>query len=267
MRNALLTGVLASIICGLIGVYIVLKKIVFISGGISHISMGGIGLGYYLGVDPMLVTLPFTIAAALLIGVIKKNIKVYEDTAIGILWALGMALGVIFINLSRGYAPDLFSYLFGNILSVTRQDLLLIAVLSGIVILIVIVFNKEFLMFAFDEEFAEISGVPVKLFYFLFLGLIAITVVTLMKIVGIILVMAFLTLPVATAGLFSAGVKQMMRYAIFFGIVSVLLGLYLSFQFNLASGATIVMTSGVLFALAALGKGFREQRRARRRMA
>src|SRR4030043_230903 len=137
MRNALLAGLLAAIACGIVGVYVVVKKIVFISGGIAHTSFGGIGLGYLIGISPVLSAMFFTIASALGMGLITRKTRLPEDTAIGILWAMGMALGIIFIGLSPGYAPDLFSYLFGNILTVPSSDLILMIVLDAIILAIV----------------------------------------------------------------------------------------------------------------------------------
>ncbi|MGB2583229.1 MAG: metal ABC transporter permease, partial [Dehalococcoidia bacterium] len=195
MRNALYAGLLASVACGIIGVYVVVNRIVFISGGIAHASFGGIGLGYLAGFSPVLGAMVFTLASALGMGIVTKRTNLPEDTAIGILWAMGMALGIIFIGLAPGYAPDLFSYLFGNILTVPFSDLILMIILDFIIAAIVIAFYKEFLALSFDEEFGTVVGIPVERLYLLLLCMIALTVVVLIRVVGIILVIALLTIP------------------------------------------------------------------------
>ncbi len=249
MRNALLAILLASIACGVVGVYVVVKRIVFISGGIAHASFGGIGLGYFLGINPVWGLIPFSITSALVMGLISKRTKIPEDTAIGILWALGVSLGIIFIGLSPGYAPDLFSYLFGNILTVTSADLMVMLVLDLVIIKVVFLFYKEFLALSFDDEFATVVGIPTEKLYLLLLCLIALTVVVLMRVVGIILVIALLTIPAAISKQFTANLKKMMFISVLLSAIFGILGLALSYQFNLASGATIVLVSGIGFIL------------------
>ena len=141
MQNAFIAAVLVSVACGLVGTYVVVKRIVFISGGISHAAFGGIGLGYFLGVNPIIAAIPFSIASAILMGLTSKKIKISEDTAIGILWSLGMAIGIIFINLTPGYVPDLMSYLFGSILTVPVNDLMIMFILDVIIIIMVILMH------------------------------------------------------------------------------------------------------------------------------
>ena len=248
MQNALMAGLLAAVACGIVGVYVVVKKIVFISGGIAHASFGGIGLGYLLGINPVLGAMVFTIASALGIGLVTRRTRLPEDTAIGILWAMGMALGVIFIGLSPGYAPDLFSYLFGNILTVPVSDLILMLILDAVIIIIVFLFYKEFLFLSFDEEFSTVAGMPTERLYLLLLCLVALTVVVLIRVVGIILVIALLTIPAALARQFTHSLKKMMLLAVLAGAVFTFLGLWLSYLLDLASGATIILVSGtVLF--------------------
>ena len=246
MRNALLAGLLAAVACGIVGVYVVVKRVVFISGGIAHASFGGIGLGYLVGISPVLGAIFFTLASALGMGLVTRRTKLPEDTAIGILWAMGMALGIIFISLSPGYAPDLFSYLFGNILTVPLSDLLLMLALDAIIVIIVIALYKEFLTLSFDEEFGTVVGVPVEALYLLLLCIIALTVVVLIRVVGIILVIALLTIPAALARQFTQDLRKMMLLAILFGAVFTFGGLWLSFVLDLASGATIVLLSGTV---------------------
>ncbi len=259
MRNALLAILLASIACGIVGVYVVVKRIVFISGGIAHASFGGIGLGYFLGINPVWGLIPFSITSALVMGLISKRTKIPEDTAIGILWALGVSLGIIFIGLSPGYAPDLFSYLFGNILTVTSADLMVMLVLDLVIIKVVFLFYKEFLALSFDDEFATVVGIPTEKLYLLLLCLIALTVVVLMRVVGIILVIALLTIPAAISKQFTANLKKMMFISVLLSVLFGMLGLALSYQFNLASGATIVIVSGISFILSWLYKIIEEK--------
>ncbi len=246
MRNALLAGLLASVACGVVGAYVVTKKMVFISGGIAHAAFGGIGLGYLAGISPVLGALFFTLAAALSMGLVTRKTKLPEDTAIGIMWAMGMALGVVFIGLSPGYAPDLFSYLFGSILTVPHSDLLLMLVLDAVIVGMVLVLYKELLALSFDEEFSTVLGVPVTALYLLLLGMIALTVVLLIRVVGNILVIALLTIPAALARQFTHDLRKMMLLAVLFGAIFTFGGLWLSYVFDLASGATIILLSGAV---------------------
>jgi zinc transport system permease protein len=249
MRNALLTGLLASVACGVVGVYVVVKRIVFISGGIAHASFGGIGLGYLLGVSPVLGATGFTLASALGMGLITRRTRLPEDTAIGILWAMGMAMGVVFVGLAPGYAPDLFTYLFGNILTVPASDLIVMLVLDAVVVGLVVAFYKEFLAVSFDEEFSTVVGVPVQGLYLLLLCMVALTVVVLIRVVGIILVIALLTMPAALAKQHTYDIRKMMLLASLFGAGFTLGGLWLSFELDVASGATIILLGGTVLLL------------------
>jgi zinc transport system permease protein len=249
MQNALMAGLLASVACGIIGVYVVVKRIVFISEGIAHASFGGIGLGYLAGFSPVTGALIFAVASALGIGTVTRKTRLAEDTAIGILLTMGMALGIIFIGLAPGYAPDLFSYLFGNILTVPKSDLVLMLALDVIIIGIVAALYKEFLAVTFDEEFGTVVGVPVDILYLLLLCMIGLTVVLLIRVVGIILVVALLTIPTALARQFTYNLLKMMLLATLFGMIFTFGGLWLSYEFDVASGATIILLGGtVLFA-------------------
>jgi len=250
MQHALIAGVLASVICGIIGVYVVLKRIVFISGGIAHFSFGGIGLGYYLGINPLISTLAFSILAAITIGASKRHIDLQEDTTIGILWAVGMATGVLFIGMSKGYAVNLFSYLFGNILAVSRFDLMLMTALSAFIIVSVALLFKEFLILTFDEEYAAIVGIRTQALSIFLLCLIALSIVVMIKIVGVILVIALLTIPASIGRLFSKTVKRMMVISTLCGILLTTTGLVVSYYTDLASGATIVLLSAAAFVAA-----------------
>jgi zinc transport system permease protein len=249
MRNALMAGLLAAVACGVVGVYVVVKRIVFISGGIAHASFGGIGLGYFLGISPIIGALVFSLASGLAIGGITRKTRLPADTAIGILWAIGMALGVIFINLTPGYAPDLMSYLFGNILTVPMSDIILMLVLDGVIIGIIAAYYKEYLILSFDEEYATAIGMPVERLYLLLLAMIALTVVVLIRVVGMILVIALLTFPAAMARQFTHNMKKMMFLSVLFGFLFTLGGLWLSYELKLPSGATIILLGGVVLAI------------------
>ena len=246
MQNALYAGLLASVACGVIGVYVVVNRIVFISGGIAHSSFGGIGLGYLAGFSPVLGALLFTVASALGMGLVVRRTKLPEDTAIGILWAIGMALGILFIGLAPGYAPDLFTYLFGNILIVSFSDVVLMIVLDAVIVALVIGLYKELLALSFDKEFGTVTGVPVERLYLLLLCMIALTVVMLIRVVGIILVIALLTIPATMARQFTRDLRKMMVLSVFFGAVFTIGGLWLSYVFDVASGATIIIFAGTV---------------------
>jgi zinc transport system permease protein len=250
MRNALLAALLSSVACGIIGSYVVVKKIGFISGGIAHTAFGGVGLGYYLGINPLLGVIPFSLAAALAIGLLSKKAKVAEDTAIGTFWAIGMAVGVIFIGLKPGYAPDLFSYLFGNILTVPSSDLWMIMLLDLLIIAVVWLLSKEFLAISFDEEYAAVSGLKTTVLYLVMLCLIALTVVVMVRVVGIVMVIALLTIPAAIARMFSRSLPGMMIQAVALSAVFSITGLWLSYLLDIASGATIILVAGFSFLFA-----------------
>jgi zinc transport system permease protein len=249
MRNALLAGLLAAIACGIVGVYVVVKRIVFISGGIAHASFGGIGMGYFLGINPIIGALVFSLASGLAIGGITRRTRLPADTAIGALWAIGMALGVVFIALTPGYAPDLMSYLFGNILTVPLSDILLMLALDAVIIGIVIAFYKEYLILSFDEEYATAIGMPVEKLYLLLLAMIALTVVVLIRVVGMILVIALLTFPAAMARQFTHNMRTMILLSVILGFFFALGGLWLSYVLKLPSGATIILLGGTALAM------------------
>lgn len=249
MQKAFMAALLVSVACGIVGTYVVIKRIVSLSGAISHAAFGGVGLGYFLGVNPVLAAIPFSILSALSMGVVKQKVKVSEDTAIGILWSVGMALGIIFINLTPGYAPDLFSYLFGSILTVSVTDLLIMLILDLIIIAIVFLFQREFLAISFDEEFSKVVGIPAEFIYMLLLALVALSVVVLIKVVGVILVIALLTIPAAISKQYTAKMGKLMFLSIIVGMVLTSVGLILSYVFNMSSGATIVLVLGAGFAL------------------
>jgi zinc transport system permease protein len=247
MRNALLAALLSSIACGIIGSYVVVRKIGFISGGIAHTAFGGIGLGYFLGVNPLLGIVPFSLVAAIGIGLLTRKAKMAEDTAISAFWAAGMAIGIILIGLTPGYAPNLFSYLFGNILTVPAADLQLIFLLDLLIGVMVWLFSKEFLAVSFDEEYARVSGLKTVALDLLMLCLIALTIVIMVRVVGIVMVIALLTIPAAVARSFSRTLKGMMLMAIVLSVIFSIIGLWLSWVFDVASGATIILVAALAF--------------------
>ncbi len=249
MRNAFIIALLASVACGIVGVYVVVKRIVFISGGIAHAAFGGIGLGYFIGLDPIICVVPFSIVSALSMGIVSRRTKLPEDTAIGILWATGMALGIVFVALTPGYAPDLFGYLFGNILTVPYSDIILTLALDIVIIAVIALYYHEFEAVAFDEEYATAIGLPAERLYLLLLCLVALTVVALIRVVGIILVIALLTLPPAISRLFSSRMHSMIFLSIAISAAVSISGLFLAYVTDLPSGATIVMLSAVVFML------------------
>lgn len=255
MQKALIAAVLVSVACGVVGSYVVIKRIVSLSGAISHAAFGGVGIGYFLGVNPVLAAIPFSIISAIAIGGVKQITSISEDTSIGILWSVGMAIGVIFINLTPGYAPDLFSYLFGSILTVTNTDLYIMFILDLIIISMVYLFRREFLAVSFDEEFSKVVGLPALLVYMLLLALVALSVVVLIKVVGVILLIALFTIPAAISKQYTYNLKNLMILATILGIILTVIGLILSYIFNLASGATIVMVLATAFGISYYLKG------------
>lgn len=260
MRNALAAGILVSVACGIIGTYIVVNRIVFLAGGISHAAYGGIGLGIFLGVSPVAGAVSFSLAAALAMGVVSRRARQGVDIAIGIMWAMGMALGIILIDMTPGYSADLMSYLFGSILAVPAGDIVLMGALDAIIILTVAALYKEFLAISFDEEFALVVGAPVEPLYLLLLGLVALTAVMAMRVAGLILTIALLTIPAAVSRQFTAHLGKMMGLSSFLGAAFTLAGLWLSYAFDLTPGATIVMVSGAAFAVSALYHALRHRR-------
>ena len=249
MRNALLAGALVSVACGVIGTFVVVNRIVFISGGIAHAAYGGIGLGYFLGFSPVLGAIVFSVASAVGMGVVQRKTRQRADTVIGAMWAIGMALGIILVDLTDGYKADLMSYLFGSILAVPSFDLLIMLVLNLVICALVVLFYKELLAISFDATFATVENVPVDAIYTGLLCLIALTVVMTMRVVGLIMVIALLTMPAAISAQFVKDIKKMMVLASALGVMFTTVGLWLSYFRNLTSGATIIMVSGVAYLL------------------
>ena len=249
MRNALAAGLLVSIACGIIGTYVVINRIVFLSGGIAHAAYGGIGLGYFLGFNPILGAISFSLLSALGMGMVQRKTRERSDTIIGAMWAIGMAVGIILVDLTQGYKADLMSYLFGSILAVPTTDLFLMLGLDIIIVVMVALLYKELLAVSFDETFARIENVPVDAIYMVLVCMIALTVVMMMRVVGLIMVIALLTMPAAISAQFTKDMKKMMFLASGLGILFTTCGLWLSYAFNLTSGASIILVAGVAYVL------------------
>jgi zinc transport system permease protein len=264
--NALFSAVLASVSCGIAGTYIVARRKVFIAGGITHASFGGIGLGYFMGINPVTGGAVFGILSALGIEFIAKKTEIREDSAIGIIWSFGMALGIIFIFLTPGYAPNLMTYLFGNILTVSSSDLFYMLLLCLVLILFFILFYRIILFISFDEDYARSHNVPVQFFSYLLIVLVALVIVLNIRIAGIILVISFLTIPQSTANLFTRDFRRIIFYAIIFGIAGSFLGLYVSFRTNLPSGATIIFIFVIIYLLAWALKALQRLRNIRKQL-
>ncbi len=247
MRNALLAGMLVSIACGIIGTLVVVNRIVFISGGIAHAAYGGIGLAFYMGLPPALGAAMFSFAVSMVMGVVSLKSKQRADTIIGVMWALGMALGIIFIDLTPGYNVDLMSYLFGSILSVPGIDIWFMLLLDIVVLLVVSIFYREFLAISYDEEFSFVVGIPVRTLYFVLLGLIALSVVMIIRVVGLILVIALLSIPPYIAEKYTTSLGKMMIFSSILGMLFTIMGLWFSYRYDFTSGATIIMVAGVAF--------------------
>jgi ABC-type Mn2+/Zn2+ transport system permease subunit len=252
MQRALLASVLIGTVSAVIGVYVVLRGLSFIGAGIAHASFGGVALGFLLGINPTLTAVCFCLLTAWGIAWTSRRAEVKEDTAIGIFFAATMALGILFIGLMEDYNVDLFGYLFGSVLSVTRADLWLSGLLGAGVLLTVGLFFKELLFITFDPEMARVSGLPASALYVLLLSLMALTIVLSIKVVGIILVSALIVIPAAAAYQLTEDFQRMMILAVLIGNFSAIIGLFLSYGLNTASGATMVLMATMVFLLNAL---------------
>lgn len=249
LQNAVISAILASIACGIIGTIVIEKRLTMMSGGIAHTAFGGIGLGYLLGIEPIIGALIFSIAAALGVVTIKRKTNMNTDIPIGLFWSAGMALGIIFISITPGYPPDISTYLFGDILTVSRSNLYVILVLDIILITAIISLFQAFKAYMFDEEFSTVIGIHTKLIESLLFILIALAVVVLIHVVGIVLIMALLTAPPAIARLFTHDLKKVMIYAAMLSIFFCLLGLWISYVLNISSGAAIVLLTNAVYGL------------------
>lgn len=266
MQNALIAGAFASVVAGIIGVVIVEKRLIMMSGGIAHTSYGGVGLGYLLNFEPILGAFAFSILSALGVGLLKRKGGTDSDIVIGLFWSLGMALGIAFIALMPGYPPNPGSYLFGNILSVTRGDLVLIISLTLIVAAVFAMFFNNWKAYLFDEEFAGIRGLPTVLMEFVLLILIAMTVVVLIRMAGIILSLSMLVAPAATAKLLFRTLRGRIAASICLGLGYTVSGLFVSYFTEIGSGAVIVLVSVFCYLTVFLGTAAAARLKRKRRL-
>lgn len=252
LRHALVAGLLAAVACGVIGPFVVVRRIAFLAGGIAHAVLGGMGAAYYFGYSPVAGAAVAAVGAALLVGWIRRAAGAREDTLIGALWAAGMAVGLLFIARTPGYNADLMSYLLGGILAVRPALLGWMAALDLVIVVLVALYYRRLVAASFDGEFATLRGMPVAGLDLLLLVIVSLAVVLLIQVVGLILVMALLTLPAAAGGLWAATLGGMMAGALAVGAFSVVTGLAVSYATDLPAGATIVLTATAVY-VASLG--------------
>jgi zinc transport system permease protein len=264
MVRALVAGVLVSILLSMLGFFVVLRKMSFIGVGIAHAAFGGVALGQLLGVPVFLFASVFSVAAGLGIGAVTRRGKIKEDTAIGIFFAAGMALGVLFLALKPGYTSDIMSYLFGSILAVSAADLWIIGIVALIILTLLTLFFKGFLATSFDAELARASGIPETFLFYLLLGMVSVGIVASIKIVGIVLVSALLVLPAATARQWSRRYGVVLVLSLLFGLAYTVGGLMLSYWLDIPSGAAIVILGVLVFLLSIVFSSMRARRLANR---
>src|SRR4030043_1194073 len=254
MQKALLVGIIVSLISGLISVFVVLRQMSFIGAGISHAAFGGVAIGFFTGINPTITAIFYCIAVAIGIELVSRKGKVSEDVSIGIFFASSMALGIVLVSLSKKYNVDLFGYLFGNILAITDKEVLLSLFVAVLVIGVIVLFLKEIFLITYNEEIARVGGIPVRLINMLFLIALSVSIVISMKIVGIILISALLVIPGATAQLFAKNLYLMIVTSCGEAVLSTILGLFFSYEFDIAPGGSIVLTATALFLTALLFK-------------
>lgn len=253
-QHALLGSLFASIACGIIGTYIVTRRLVFISGGITHASFGGIGIGLYTGISPILGAAIFSVLSAFGVEWLSKRKDMREDSAIAVFWTFGMAVGIIFSFLAPGFTPDLSTFLFGNILTITLSDIWMLAILSLVLIGFFTCFLTTIIYIAFDREYARSQRIPVRLFEYILIMFIALTIVSCLRMIGIVLVISLLTLPQMTSNLFTHSFKKIIFMSIGIGFMSCIGGLLLSYQLQVPSGASIIFFSILVYAFCKMSK-------------
>lgn len=265
IRNALYGGLLASVLCGVVGTFVVVKRLVFLSGGISHAAFGGLGVSYALGFDPRLGAAAASVLCALALGAYGREEDRPSDAIIGVLWAVGMAVGIVFIHQTPGYVPNLMTFLFGNILGIESRDLVLTLALVVVVLVLLVVFFNEIVAVAFDEVFAAVQGVRVRTVTTLLLVAIALAVVLLVQVVGILLVIALLSIPPLVSLRFARSFPAVLCLSIALGAVLTLTGLVLSYVYELPSGPCIVLLGALLLVIVEGWSRLRQRRVARSR--
>jgi zinc transport system permease protein len=257
MRNAVLAGLLAAVLCGMVGTFVVVKRLAFLSDGISHAAFGGMGVCYFLGVDPLLGAMAVAVLCALGLGAMDTETIRSYDAMIGVLWAVGLAVGIVFVYKTPGYAPNLMTYLFGNILLVSRHEIGVLLGLAVSVLLILGLFWKGIVAVSFDETFARVQGAPVRLLMTMLLTMIALSVVILIQVVGIILVVALLTIPPVIAMMLLKDLRAVLAVSTAIGVAITLGGLGLSFSYDLPSGPAIILLGAALLFVVYAGRKLR----------
>jgi len=257
IRNALAAGILVSLVCGVIGTLVVVNRIVFLAGGIAHAAYGGIGLAFFMGWPYAVGTLGVSVVSAGIMAAVTLKARHRADAMVGVIWAVGMAIGVILLDLTPGYNADLMSYLFGSILAVPASDLWQMGAIGVGVVITVSFYYNDFLAMSYDDEFARLRRVPVTFLYCLLLVMIALTVVMIIRVVGLILVIALLTIPPFIAEKFTGSLRAMMVVASLLSCFFTVSGLWLSYILNLTSGATIILVAAVGFFAAVLWGRFK----------
>ena len=257
IRNALAAGILVSLVCGVIGTLVVVNRIVFLAGGIAHAAYGGIGLAFFMGWPYVVGTLGVSVVSAGIMAAVTLKARHRADAMVGVIWAVGMAIGVILLDLTPGYNADLMSYLFGSILAVPASDLWQMGAIGVGVVITVSFYYNDFLAMSYDDEFARLRRVPVTFLYCLLLVMIALTVVMIIRVVGLILVIALLTIPPFIAEKFTGSLRAMMVVASLLSCFFTVSGLWLSYILNLTSGATIILVAAVGFFAAVLWGHFK----------
>lgn len=257
IRNALAAGILVSLVCGVIGSLVVVNRIVFLAGGIAHAAYGGIGLAFFMGWPYVAGTLGVSVVSAGIMAAVTLRARHRADAVVGVIWAVGMAIGVILLDLTPGYNADLMSYLFGSILAVPASDLWQMGAIAVGVVIAVSFYYNDFLAMSYDDEFARLRRVPVTFLYCLLLVMTALTVVMIIRVVGLILVIALLTIPPFIAEKFTGSLRAMMVVASLLSCFFTVSGLWLSYLLNLTSGATIILVAAVGFFAAALWGRFK----------
>ena len=252
MRNALIASLWVSLATGIIGSLVVLNRIVSLSGGIAHAAYGGVGIAYYFGQDPMIGALLFSTVSALIMGMAKRKSRSGADTLIGVMWSIGMAIGIIFISLTPGYKANLMSYLFGSILAVSGTDLRLMALIAFLVLGFVFFTYRSLLAISYDEIFSTVRNVPVNLIYLTMLVLIGLTVVVAMRMVGLIMVIALLSIPPAIALNHFKDVRGIMLSSVLISFLLCFMGLVISFQTNIQAGPVIILLASAAFIISSL---------------
>lgn len=247
MRNAMFAGLFASLVCGVIGTFVVVNRLVFLAGGIAHAAYGGIGLALFFGIPYIAGTLGFSLAAALVMTAVSLKAAHRSDTFIGVLWAAGMAIGVILTDLTPGYNVDLLSYLFGSILAVPAADIWWMTGLGAACVGLTVYFYRDLVAISYDVEFARLRGVPVRFLYFLFMALVAVAIVFMIRVVGLILVIALLSIPPYIAEKYARSLGMMMAVAVMLSVVFNIAGLWLAYVLDLTSGAAIILVAAAGF--------------------